>query len=492
MNEKEGRGTVGKEVCGTAENEGRGTVGKRGTRKAQSAVNVRALVLTMLLELESGQEYSNVILRGTLLKYDYLSAQEKAFIKRLFEGCVEYRILLDHVLNAYSKTKTDQMKPVILEILRMGVYQLLYMDAVPDAAAINEAVRLAEKRGFHGLKGFVNGVLRTVARNRNALPMPDETGEPMAALSVKYAMPEWLVCFFCEKYGISATQKMLVAMLSEKPVSIRMDERLSTEERARVLERMRARGIGVTRHPYLDYAYLLSGADGVRNVPGFAEGAFYVQDVSSMLVSEAAGIREGMRILDVCAAPGGKSLHAAVKLHGTGMVESRDLTEYKTAIIEENRMRCHCDNLTVRQQDAVVLREEDVGQYDIVYADVPCSGLGIMGKKCDIRHRITPKQMEELAALQRKILDTACACVREDGVLIYSTCTINPAENEEQLPYLIAHGFAAESLDPYLPEALWGETTKQGYLQLLPGIHETDGFFLARLRKRTGRNGNSD
>lgn len=453
-------------------------------KNAQSGVNTRALVLTMLLELEDGQEYSNVILRNTLMKYDYLSTQEKAFMKRLFEGCVEYRIRLDYLLNVYSKTKTTKMKPVILGILRMGVYQLLYMDTVPDAAACNEAVALAGKRGFRGLQGFVNGVLRTIARNRDALPVPDETKEPMTALSVKYAMPEWLVCFFCEKYGILTTQKMLAAMLSERPVSIRMDERLSAEERAGVLRRMREKGIGVEQHPYLDYAYLLSDTDGIMHVPGFESGAFYVQDVSSMLVSEAAEIREGMQILDVCAAPGGKSLHAAVKLKGTGMVESRDLTEYKTSIIEENRLRCHCDNVTVRQQDASVIRQEDIGRYDIVYADVPCSGLGIMGKKCDIRHRVSLKQMDGLVVLQRKILDGACACVKEGGVLMYSTCTINPAENEEQLSYIRSLGFVPESLEPYLPKAIWGKTTGQGYLQLLPGVHETDGFFLARFRRK--------
>lgn len=453
--------------------------------KGERGVNTRAVVLTMLLELENTQEYSNVILRDTLMKYDYLFAQEKAFMKRLFEGCVEYRIRLDYVLNAVSKTKTTKMKPAILAILRMGVYQLLYMDAVPDAAACSEAVALAGKRGYRGLQGFVNGVLRNIARNRDTLPLPDEKEEPVTALSVKYAMPEWLVCFFCEKYGILTTQKMLAAMLLEKPVTIRMDERLNAKERTSVLKRIQARGIGVKQHPYLAYAYLLSDVDGIIHVPGFESGAFYVQDVSSMLVSEAAGIREGMRILDVCAAPGGKSLHAAGKLHGTGMVESRDLTENKIAIIEENRLRCHCNNMKVRQRDATVLWQEDVGQYDVVFVDAPCSGLGIMGKKCDIRHRVTPGQMEELAGLQRRILDKACAYVKEGGVLLYSTCTINPGENEDQISYIMSHGFVPESLDPYLPKALRGETTKQGYLQLLPGIHETDGFFLARYRKGT-------
>lgn len=452
--------------------------------RVRGTVNARALVLDMLLQSESGQEYCNVIVRDTLAKYDYLPVQEKAFIKRLFEGCVEYRIQLDYQLNAFSRTKTARMKPVILQILRMGVYQILYMDSVPDAAACNEAVALAGRRGFRGLQGFVNGVLRNIARNRDALPLlPEEGANPMQALSVRYAMPEWLVCLFCEKYGMQTTQKMLAAMLRARPLTIRMDERLSMKERESILEQIRKKGIAVQKHPYLDYAYDLSGADGVINLPGFEDGAFYVQDVSSMLVTEAAGIREGMRILDVCAAPGGKSLHAAVRLHGTGMVESRDLTENKIAIIEENRMRCHCDNMVVRRQDARILTQEDVGQFDVVYADVPCSGLGIMGKKCDIRHRISAEQIEELVVLQREILDRACSYVKEGGVLVYSTCTIDPAENEEQLPDIVSRGFAAESLDPYLPGILRSRTTEQGYLQLLPGIHETDGFFLARFRK---------
>lgn len=450
----------------------------------RGTVNDRALVLDMLMQSESGREYCNVVVRDTLAKYNYLPVQEKAFIKRLFEGCVEYRIQLDYQINVFSKTKTVRMKPVILQILRMGVYQILYMDGVPDSAACNEAVALAGRRGFRGLQGFVNGVLRTIARNREMLPvLPEEGTKPMQALSVRYAMPEWLVCLFCENYGMQTTQKILAAMLGARPLTIRMDERLSEKDQKTVLEQIGQKGIAVHKHPYLDYAYDLSGADGIVNLPGFEEGAFYVQDVSSMLVTEAAGIGEGMRILDVCAAPGGKSLHAAVRLHGTGLVESRDLTENKVAIIEENRARCHCDNMVVRQQDARVLTEKDVGQFDVVYADVPCSGLGIMGKKCDIRHRIRAEQMGELAVLQREILDRACAYVKEGGVLIYSTCTINPAENEEQLPYIISKGFVPESLEPYLPKTLCGGTAKQGFLQLLPGIHETDGFFLARFRK---------
>ena len=435
-------------------------------------VNLRLLVMEMLL---TENAYSHVIVRDVLNKYNYLTQQEKSFIKRLYEGTLERQIELDYVIYEFSKVKTRKMKKVIRVIMRMGVYQILYMDAVPDSAACNEAVALAGLRGFGGLKGFVNGVLRNIARNKSALPMPDMKREPVTALSVRYAMPEWLVCMFCEIYGIGTTQKMLAAML---------DERLGLDEQEQILGQMRQKGIRVEQHPYLTYAYRLFDVDGIANAPGFEDGAYYVQDVSSMLVSEAAGIRKGMHILDLCAAPGGKSLHAAEKLCGTGLVESRDLTEYKVAMIEENRMRCHCDNLIVKQQDACVLCEEDIGQFDVVYADVPCSGLGIMGKKCDIRHRIQPDQIEELVVLQRKIIEQACRYVKDGGVLIYSTCTINPSENERQLSYITSCGLVLESLDPYLPDELCGGTARQGYLQLLPGIHETDGFFLARFRKR--------
>lgn len=200
----------------------------------RGTVNARALVLDMLLQSESGREYCNVIVRDTLAKYNYLPVYEKAFIKRLFEGCVEYRIQLDYQINVFSKTKTARMKPVILQILRMGVYQILYMDSVPDSAACNEAVALAGRRGFRGLQGFVNGVLRTIARNREMLPvLPEEGTKPMQALSVRYAMPEWLVCLFCENYGIQTTQKILAAMLGAGPLTIRMDERLSKKTRKR-------------------------------------------------------------------------------------------------------------------------------------------------------------------------------------------------------------------------------------------------------------------
>lgn len=449
-----------------------------------SGVNHRALVLDMLLLTERGQEYASEILRGTLNKYDYLPGREKAFIKRLFEGCVERRITLDYVLDLYSATKTGKMRPAIREILRMGVYQLLYMDSVPDASVCDEAVKLAGKKGLAGLKGFVNGVLRSIAREKDTIPMPDEEKEPVRACSVRYAMPEWLVRFFYDRYGRETTHTVFGAMMQSGPVTVRMDERMDADGFLQTVDAIRAGGIGICPHPYLPYAYELMGTEGIRHVPGYEEGKFYVQDVSSMLVTEIAGLREGMTVLDVCAAPGGKSLHAAVRLRRTGLVRARDLTERKTALMEENRQRCRCDNMVVEQKDALIWDAGDEERYDVVYADLPCSGLGIMGKKCDIRHRMSIDRMEELVSLQRRILDVTVSCVKKGGVLIYSTCTVNPAENEEQVAYIVSKGFETEPIDGYLPKELSCESARKGYLQLLPGIHRTDGFFLARLRRK--------
>ncbi len=446
-------------------------------------LNIRGLVLELLLLMEQEQQYANKLIKATLDKYDYLSVQDKSFLKRLFEGCVERRIQLDYVIDCFSKTKTAKMKPVIREALRMGVYQILYMDSVPDSAACNESVKLVVKRGFAGLKGFVNGVLRTISRQKEQIPWPDDQKEPVRALSVCYSMPEWIVEHFLTDYGVDVTRQMLEAFMRELPVTVRMDELLSKEEQDQWISCVCKSGVRMERHPYLPYAYRLSDMSGLHRLPGFAEGIFQVQDVSSMLVAEIAGIKEGVTIFDVCAAPGGKSLHAACKLRGTGLVSARDLTEYKTELIAENVDRSGYENVEILVLDARELRAEDIGRADIVYVDAPCSGLGIMGKKCDIRYHMSKEQMQEIVKLQRDILNTAVQYVKKGGILIYSTCTIHKEENEEQVEYLKSLGFVTESLDAYLPECLKSATTVNGYLQLLPGIHETDGFFMARLRK---------
>lgn len=457
-------------------------------------MNTRELVLDMLLEMEGTGTYSNVLIRGVLDKYDYLEGQEKAFVKRVTEGTLERRIQIDYVLDAVSSVHVRKMKPLVRCLLRMSVYQILFMNAVPDSAVCNEAVKLAAKRKFQNLKGFVNGVLRNIARNKETMLAeneksigfyPDRDKDGVRYLSVIYSMPEVLVRMWMDDYGIEKTEEMLKAMLKVHPVTVRINENLGIDEKKELLERIQKAGVEVQEHPYLDCAYCLTHLDGVRNVPGYEEGLFAVQDVSSMLSVECADIKEGNLVVDVCAAPGGKSMLAAQKLKGTGKVISRDVSEDKVAFIEENIERLALNNIETEVFDATVYDERLEQKADVVLADLPCSGLGILGKKRDIKYNVTDDMLKELPKLQRQILDTVWHYVKPGGVLVYSTCTIHKEENEKMLQWFLAnYPFEAENMSRCLEKVPEKETAKDGYIQLLPGVHETDGFFIARLRRK--------
>jgi len=452
--------------------------------------NIRELALDMLMEILEKGEYSHLVIRNVLDKYHYLDLRDKAFVKRMTEGTLERLIQIDYVLDQFSKVPVLKMKPLIRNLMRMSVYQLLFMDQIPDSAVCNEAVKLAGKRGLKGLSGFVNGVLRNIARNRNKIVYPDQASDRIKALSVRYSMPCWLVELWEEAYGRDRTEAVLKGLLLEHPVTVRLKESLSDQEKEAWLLALSKQKIKVQPHPYLPYAFRLKGAEGVKSISGYEEGLFAVQDVSSMLAVEAAGVSglgdktawgEEILVIDVCAAPGGKSLHMAEKLRGRGKVISRDLTAYKASLIEDNKRRMGCTNVEVQEYDAAVLDEGLIEKADVVLADLPCSGLGIIGKKRDIKYRSSQENIQELAALQRRILDTVWRYVKPGGVLIYSTCTISPDENDNMVKWFVEnHPFILQNPAPYLPEALKEEGKREG-IQLFPGIHETDGFFIARM-----------
>lgn len=447
--------------------------------------NTREIILDGLLELEREEGFSNVLVRGMLQKYDYLPMQEKAFIKRVTEGTVERRIELDYILNQFSSVPVPKMKPLIRQLMRMSVYQLLYMDAVPDSAVCNEAVRLAQKRHFQSLKGFVNGVLRGIARNKEKIVYPDIEKEWMRGVSVRYSMPEFLVELWEKDYGREQTERMCGSLLSVKPVSLRISEALSLKEQENLVAAWRKKGIVCERDPYLPYAWRCQNLEGLHKLPGFSEGLVTVQDVSSMLVTECAGIKEGNFVLEACAAPGGKSLHASLKTGETGQVEARDLSEDKAALIRENAERMKAENLRIKVWDARIFDAEVEGTADVLYLDLPCSGLGITGKKRDIKYHVTKESLAELAVLQREIIKACWRYVKPGGVIMYSTCTVHRAENEEQVQWMCREfQLVPQDLNPYLPENLKCKEAESGMLQLVPGVHECDGFFLARLRRR--------
>ena len=426
------------------------------------SVNARELVLEMLIEIIEKNQYSHLVLRDVLDKYQYLSKQERAFMTRLTEGTLEHLIELDYIIDSFSKTKVRKMKPMIRSILRMSVYQIKYMDSVPDSAVCNEAVKLAKRHGFGQLSGFVNGVLRNISRNISDVRYPDQK-DMVRFLEVKYSMPQWIVKQWINDYGMEKTEQILKGFDRENPLSIRTNTLKCTPEELR--DKLKTEGVTVEPVKDLDYAFYISGFDYLNGLQSFEDGLFYVQDVSSMMVAELAAPKENDYVIDVCAAPGGKSTHLAEKLKGTGMVEARDLTDYKVDLIRDNIDRHELHNMKAVLMDATSYDEASVNKADVLICDLPCSGLGVLGRKTDIRYKISPEQEKELMELQRQILDTVHQYVKPGGTLVYSTCTIDKMENEDNVRW-----FADKYKDFVLKEER----------QLLPGQLGGDGFFLAK------------
>lgn len=467
------------------------------------AENIREIALDTLLVLERGKGYSDRLIRAVLDKYDYLEIRDKAFLKRLTEGTLERQLELDYYLDQVSSIPVSKMKPLIRCLMRMSLYQLLYMDTVPDSAACNEACKLAAKRGFSSLRGFVNAVLRKLALKKNSLTLPDRESEHMRYLSVKYSMPRWIVELWLEEYGMDMAETIMSGLMQVHPVSLRFRTDLSPERMESLCGEIISTGASLTESAYLPYSRTLTSAASVERLPGFAKGLFTVQDVSSALAVEAADISPQDFVVDACAAPGGKSLLAAEK---AAKVLSRDVSPEKKEMIRESAARMNIGNIQIQVFDATIEDETLIESADIVLLDVPCSGLGVIGKKRDIKYRVTPKDLKDLQTLQRKIVNTCSKYVRPGGILIYSTCTINPGENEEMVRYITdCLSFTPDSLDNILPQKVLkdreqverlrrhygkepsvplNELERSACVQLLPGYMEGDGFFIARFRRK--------
>lgn len=446
--------------------------------------NIRAIALDLLIEINENGSYSHIMLRAVLEKYQYLEKRDRAFLTRLVEGTLERMVELDALLDTCSRVPVAQMKPLIRNLLRMSVYQIRYMDSVPDSAACNEAVKLARKRGFASLAGYVNGVLRGVIRILPDWTYPDSQEKPLQYLSLRYSMPEWIVTEWLEHYGFAQTEHILQGFLQEHPITIRTNlARCTPQELAMSLMK---EGVRVRREQALDYAFSIENIDYIKGLSAFRDGWFYVQDISSMLTVELAAPKPGDYVIDVCAAPGGKSTHMAQKLQmlalqeaqkqekassemQAGLVEARDLTPEKLRMIEENIVRQGLTNIKAVLMDATQTDPASVGKADILLCDLPCSGLGVLGQKKDIRYKMTPEKQQQLVQLQREILCASESYVKPGGVLIYSTCTIHCAENEDNVAWFL------EKYPDFVLES---------QQQLLPGDFCYDGFFMARLVRK--------
>jgi len=339
--------------------------------------NIRETAFQILYKVLEEGEYSHLVLSRILREEAEAPKRDRAFVTHLVEATLEHRITIDYVLDKVSKTPVNKMKPVIRTILRMSVSQMMYMDSVPDSAVCNEAVKLAKSKGFQGLSGFVNGVLRNVVRMEGAWKKEEfyrEAGmEGVKYFSVRYSMPEWLCEYFVSTYGEKTAELILKGSGRNPKTTIRCNTSRIAEEK--LIERLLKQGFCVEKGTYAKGAWYLSGYDTLDKIPEFQEGLFQVQDESSMLVAELAGLKKNDLVIDVCSAPGGKALHAANLLTecGGGQVIARDVSEKKTDLIKENALRLKASNVTIQVKDALEIDETLLGKADVVIADLPCS-----------------------------------------------------------------------------------------------------------------------
>lgn len=433
-------------------------------------MNVREIALRLLDEYELSGKYVNLSLSSHIA--DTLSSGERGFLTALLYTSVERKLTFDYYVSALSKRSTDKIDIHALNILRLGFAQLLYFDFVPDYAAVNETVKLA--RGSE--RSFVNGVLRAAVRAKESegLPLPDRKKNEARYLSVAYSFPLPLCKKFISIFGASDTEAMLCHFNEASYTDLTVNlSRVSKEE---LLASLEARGIFAKASDLAPLGIRIPSSVNPTSLPGFSDGHFFVQDAASSLSCSVLGVRAGDRVIDVCACPGGKSFAAAMLAGDTGEVYSFDLHKSKLSLIDEGVSRLGFTNLRVQARDALTPDDSLFGTADRVICDVPCSGLGVLGKKADMRYR-DMNSVSELPKLQSEILECSSRYLKVGGVLVYSTCTLNPEENEGVVEKFLSSHPEME----YAPFDLHGKSYNS--YTVLPHKTGTDGFFIARLKR---------
>ena len=435
-------------------------------------MTVRELTLSLLTDCEANGKYVNLSLSSR--RVDKLSGEERSFLTVLLYTVAERKITYDYYISAISGRSLDRIDPTTLNILRIGMCQIAHIDSVPDHAAVNETVALARNPGE---KSFVNGVLRQAARlnKEGKLPLPPREKKVSRYLSVAYSFPQWLVKHFISLYGEDDTEKLLSHFNTARYNDLTVN--LVKTDKQQYTKMLVDAGYTPISTVETKLGIRLDGSVNPKNLPGFEDGLFLVQDTACAVSAEALGVERGDRVIDVCACPGGKSFAAAI-LAGNGEVTSFDIHDSKLSLIEDGAARLGLTHVSVGQCDAEKPREELFGSFDKVICDVPCSGLGVLGKKPDIRHRDN-QSLQNLPELQYSILSASRNYLKDDGVILYSTCTLNPEENERVVERFLEENGEFSPVD-FTVGVL---KSTSGMLTLVPHVHGTDGFFIAKLRK---------
>lgn len=435
-------------------------------------MTVREIAHSLLTEYEASGKYVNLSLSSHRL--DGLSPEERGIVTSLVYTTVERKITYDYYIATYAKRPTEKIEGYTLAALRLGVCQIVSMDKIPDFAAVNETVKLGRNKGE---RAFINGVLRAVvrAKEEDSLPLPPK--EKLARhLSVKHSFPQPLIKHFIDLVGIDGCERLLEYYNESKVTDLTVNTAKITRDA--LLCAFTKSGISAVAHPDSAITIRLGGSYDPRRLPGFSRGHFFVQDAASAISALALGTERGDRVIDVCAAPGGKSFAAAILAGDVGSVLSQDLHESKLSLIRSGRERLGLSNIEIASGDATHPRVELFGTFDRVICDCPCSGLGVLGKKADMRYR-SLEDIKALPELQYSILSASANYLKVGGTLVYSTCTLNPEENEE-----VAKRFLREHPDFVAVDFKVGSLqSSSGMLTTYPHIHKMDGFFISKMVK---------
>mgnify|MGYP001278402128 CR=1 FL=1 len=448
-------------------------------------LTARELAMDVLTRVEQEGAYSNLQLNAGLQRAS-LIREDAALATELVYGTIARLNTLDYFLRPFVSKGMDKLQPWVRSLLRMSLYQLMYLDRIPPHAVVNEAVNIAKSRGHQGISGMVNGVLRSVIRGKDDLILPEGL-TPLERISLEQSHPRWLVKRWIKQYGEQTAEAICTANNEPPSISVRVNTTMISREK--LLQDMTEQGMEVIPSPLTSEGILVKSGGNMALTDWYRDGFLSVQDESSMLVGEAVGSKPGMRILDCCAAPGGKSVHIAELMKDDGVVIANDQYPHKEKLIREQAERLGLASIETTVGDALNLGEKYAkASFDRILLDAPCSGLGVIRRKPDLKWTKTAADIEEIASLQYEMLEKISPLLRVGGILVYSTCTIEPQENEEMIRrFLDNHPEFGHPVDE---PSSWSElhkvTGSQGQgIQILPQHFRSDGFFIARMQRNS-------
>jgi 16S rRNA (cytosine967-C5)-methyltransferase len=446
-------------------------------------ISAREVALEILTRVEQDKSYSNLLLNQMLQKHP-LERADAGLVTEIVYGTIQHLNTIDYYLNRFVAKGAQKLEPWVRCLLRLSLYQVVYLERIPDHAIVNEAVNIAKKKGHQGISGMVNGVMRNVIRQKEQLMIPSDLSL-VDRIALQYSHPQWMVARWIKQFGVQNTKFICQANNTTPATSARVN--ILKHTRDEILALMHQEGMEARSSKLAPSGIIIEHVGNLAFTRWFADGSITVQDESSMLVAEAVSPQPGMRVLDCCAAPGGKTTHLAEKMQDTGVIVACDVHEHKIALIREQANRLKLHTIETVFCDAVDLSKQYADEsFDCILLDAPCSGLGVIRRKPDLKWSKQEQEIAAICLIQRNLLNAVHSLLKPGGILVYSTCTIEYMENQgmiahfiEQHPQFMLEAFPNERLSE-----INSDSAEAGMLQILPHHFNSDGFFIARMRKK--------